>query len=197
LVALADTLQAAHPVNLDAEAARVIAMSRAATQLVLAGRNDAADQLLASFAHGEADAAVVGFLYEARAVRAGAGHDPEARVSMAQRAAACFMESGDLRNASLQLGSVGFALNELGAYAEAERHLRQAMARGARLSLANAVSTAEAQLGRALWRLGRAQEAEATLLRAAEALRAQANQRLEGVARGYLACLWLEQGRLD
>jgi tetratricopeptide (TPR) repeat protein len=189
LVELAAAIRDARPLDADAALTRTIALSRTVTQLVLAGRTDEADALLALLAPDEADPSVAGWVHEARAVRAGSGNDPGGRVEMARRAAACFAQAGDLRNACLQLTSVGFALNEIGSYAGAEESLREAIALGERMHLSNAVSTAQAQLGRALLQLKRPEQAESALRGAIQALREQGNQRLEGVARGYLARL--------
>jgi tetratricopeptide (TPR) repeat protein len=175
---------------------RVIALTRCVTQLVLAGSIEAADQLLALLGEGDADASVAGWVWEARAIRAGSASDPAGRVRLAQRAADAFIAAGDLRNGCLQLTSVGFALNEIGSYPAAEQALLEAITLARRLGLGNAISTAEAQLGRALLHLTRAEQAETTLRSAINALRAHGNQRLEGVARTYLARLLQQTGRL-
>jgi tetratricopeptide (TPR) repeat protein len=195
LVELAGSLTKAAPLSPEAAPARVIALTRSATQLVLAGRMQEADELLGLLSEGELDASVAGWVYEARAVRAGSASDPGGRVAMAQRAASCFAQTGDLRNACLQLTSVGFALNEIGSYQAAEQSLHEAIALGERMGLSNAVSTARAQLGRALVQLKRWEQAETTLGGAISALHEQGNQRLEGVARTYLARLLLQTGR--
>jgi tetratricopeptide (TPR) repeat protein len=183
--------------NSDAEPARVIALTRSVTQLVLAGSVEAADQLLALLGQGEGDASVAGWIWEARAIRAGSASDPAGRVRLAQRAAAAFATAGDLRNSCLQLTSVGFALNEIGSYVAAEVALDEAIALARQLGLENAICTAQAQLGRALLYQTRAEQAEGTLRNAITALRAHGNQRLEGVARTYLARLLQETGRLS
>jgi eukaryotic-like serine/threonine-protein kinase len=176
--------------------ARTIALTRSVTQLVLAGSLEAADALLALLTNAEHDASVAGWVWEARAVRAGSKSDPGGRVAYAENAAKAFSAVDDLRNSCLQLTSVGFALNEIGSYAAAEKALREAIAQARRLGLENAVSTAEAQLGRALLHLARFDEAELTLLSAISALRSQKNLRLEGVARSYRARLLLARDQL-
>ncbi|HEX6241258.1 MAG TPA: serine/threonine-protein kinase PknK, partial [Polyangiales bacterium] len=175
---------------------RVIALTRTVSQLVLAGCVEAADQLLALLGQGEADPAVAGWVWEARAIRAGSASDPGGRVRLAQRAAEAFAAAGDLRNTCLQLTSVGFAFNEIGSYAAAEQALQEAITLARRLGLENALSTAEAQLGRSLVYLTQPERAETTLRGAISALRAHGNQRLEGVARTYLARLLQQTGRL-
>ena len=171
---------------------RGIAMARTATQLVLAGCTEAADALLALLGSDEVDPSIAGWVFEARAVRAGADRQPAARVELARTAARCFNEVGDVRNACLQLTSAGFALNEIGAYERAQESLSEAVALADRLGLSNAVATAQAQLGRALARCGQHEAAEQVLRVAVDTLREQGNARLEGVARTYLAALLLD-----
>jgi len=187
LASLADTLAETAAGDEEARRARIIAVSRATTQLVLAGRTDAADSLLRLLSIEQIDPSVEGWVYEARAVRAGSARDPGGRIGMAEQAARCFQIAGDLRNACLQLTSVGFALNEAGDYARARKSLGEAIELGTRMDLDNAVATAEAQVGRALSRLGEHPAAQQTLRRACDALLAQKNARLAGVARTYLA----------
>jgi tetratricopeptide (TPR) repeat protein len=133
----------------------------------------------------------------ARAVLAGSAGDPGARVRLADAAAESFETAGDLRNACLQRVSVGYAYNEIGAYAEAERALAGALVVAERMGLDNAAGTARAQLGRTLGRLGRLDEAREVLGKAIESLRAQKNVRLAGVATRYLAWVLAAAGDLE
>lgn len=171
--------------------ALITAMSRTTTQLVLAGATDLAQRLLARVEDGvssvESDPATLGWVFEARAVSAGTGHDPSARVSLAEEAARMFTLAGDLRNACLQQTSLGFACVETGANAQAEQALTSALALGERLNLSNSIPIARAHLGRALSRRGENQRARTLLQQAVEALDEQGNQRLGGMARCYLA----------
>jgi tetratricopeptide (TPR) repeat protein len=171
--------------------ALITAMSRTTTQLVLAGASDLAQRLLARVEDGvssvESDPATCGWVFEARAVSAGTGHDPSARVSLAEEAARMFTLAGDLRNACLQQTSLGFACVETGANAQAEQALTSALALGERLNLSNSIPIARAHLGRALSRRGENQRARTLLQQAVEAFDEQGNQRLGGMARCYLA----------
>ena len=108
-------------------------------------------------------------------------------MRLADAAAESFETAGDLRNACLQRVSVGYAYNEIGAYAEAERALRGAITMAERLGLDNAVGTARAQLGRTLGRTRRLEEAREVLGRAIDSLKAQKNMRLAAVATRYRA----------
>lgn len=178
------------PLSSENTAALVIASSRTATQLVLAGAVELADRLLARvesiLSSFTADASVMGWVYESRAVRAGTGRDPSARVQLARAAAEQFERAGDLRNVCLQKTSLGFACIETGANAEAEEALTQALAIGERLNLSNSLPIAKAHLGRALARRGELSHGRDLELSAVEAFDEQGNQRLGGMARCYL-----------
>jgi tetratricopeptide (TPR) repeat protein len=180
--------------------AQIVATARATTQLALSGASDVVEKLLLRLGAGKSaasDPAVAGWVLEARALAAAAAGDPGGRVRLADAAAESFELAGDVRNACLQRVSVGYAYNEIGAYAEAERALRGALVAAERLALDNAVGTARAQLGRTLLRLGKLDEARAVLPKAIETLTAQKNVRLVGVATRYLAQLLALQGDLD
>lgn len=180
---------------------RLVALARTATQLTLSGKLELADELLALLeapgAARDADPAVFAWVHEARAVRANAAGDPAARVRLAEAAADSFEQAGDLRNACLQRVSVGFACVEIGAYEVAMRSLGDALAHGERLALSNSVPVAQAQLARALSRTGEQARAIALERTAVGGLVEQGNQRLAGVARGYLAGMLLETGEHD
>jgi tetratricopeptide (TPR) repeat protein len=197
LAELATTLLALPPGR--GGAAQIVATARAATQLALGGQADLAEKLLVRLGTGgsaASDPAIAGWVLEARAVTAGSGGDPGARVRLADAAAESFETAGDLRNACLQRVSVGYAYCEIGAYAEAERALLGALGVAERMGLDNAAGTARAQLGRTLARRGRLDEARAMLGQAIGALRAQKNVRLAAVATRYLAWVLARLGDL-
>ncbi|HWA71474.1 MAG TPA: protein kinase [Polyangiaceae bacterium] len=180
--------------------ALVIALSRTATQLVLAGAVHLADRLLervdAAADRVSSEPSVMGWVFEARAVRAGTGRDPSARVALAEAAVEQFRKAGDLRNACLQQTSLGFACVETGANALAEQALSAAVSVAERLGLSNSIPIARAQLGRALARRGELDSARQLLTQAVEAFDEQGNQRLGGIARCYLAEVLTEGGDL-
>ncbi len=199
LAAIAERLRNLPPTE-DDPPQRLIALCRTATQLVLSGRSGLADallQLVDSADARHADPALMAWIHEAHAVRAGAGGDPAARVRLAEAAADSFEQAGDLRNACLQRVSVGFACVEIGAFAAARRALSDAMSLGERMGMSNSVPVAQAQLARALSRSGQLAEAIELERQAMVALEEQGNQRLSGVARGYLARMLLEWGDTD
>ncbi len=199
LVSIAERLRDLAPGD-DDPPQRLIALARTATQLVLSGRPALADALLQaldSSGNRDGDPALMAWIHEAHAVRAGAGGDPAARVRLAEAAADSFEQAGDLRNACLQRVSVGFACVEIGAFAAAERSLTDALALGERMGLTNSIPVAQAQLARAYCRHGRLDEAIELERQAVASLAEQGNQRLSGVARGYLARMLLESGDTD
>ena len=85
--------------------------------------------------------------------------DAGAYLESEQAAAAAFERAGDLRNTCVQRGNVGYACLEIGAYAEAERALRDALDQATRLGLANVAATVQHNLGRALMMRGALDEA--------------------------------------
>jgi tetratricopeptide (TPR) repeat protein len=179
---------------------QTVAIARTATQLALGGHGELVERLLARLGVGAgaaSDPAIAGWVLEARAVAAGSAGDPGARVRLADAAAESFETAGDLRNACLQRVSVGYAYNEIGAYAEAERALTGAIQVAERLGLDNAVGTARAQLGRTLARRGKLPEAQTMLGGAIGALTVQRNVRLAAVATRYRAWVRLAMGDVE
>lgn len=177
-----------------------IALSRVTTQLVLSGEVQLAGELLdrATRISDELhpDPGMLGWLLEARAVLAGATDDPVGRMDLAEAAANRFEEAGDMRNACLQRVSLGFAQVEFGAFADAERWLREALVVAERMALSNTVPIAQAQLGRALALQGRHREAIELESAAIAAFDQHGNRRLAGMARTYVARVYLDLGEL-
>jgi len=178
----------------------MIALSRGATQLVLCGELELAESLLARVdEHCTAvtpGPATMGWILEARAVRAGALDDASQRVELAARAAEQFELAGDLRNACLQRISVGFACVEMGAYARAQDQLGEGLEVARRMGLSNSIPIAQAQLGRALAQSGSEEAGRALLVEAIVELDRHGNARLAGAVRCYLANALLKQGAL-
>src|SRR5262249_42457399 len=103
---------------------------------------------------------------------------------------------GDLRNASMTRTDLGFFLTEFGAYEEAERLIRQSLVEAERMNLLSSVPQVKHNLGLALMGLGRLADAAQMEIEAAEALHAQGQRRVEGLAETYLAMILLRQGDL-
>jgi tetratricopeptide (TPR) repeat protein len=92
---------------------------------------------------------------------------------------------------------MGFAYNELGAYAEAQRALAAALAGASRLGIAGVLAATKHNLGWALARLGRLDEARSLEVEAVRAFHAQGDRRMESGSRTYLARIHLLAGELD
>jgi eukaryotic-like serine/threonine-protein kinase len=106
-----------------------------------------------------------------------------------------FAETGDARNAALQRANIGNAYMQLGAYARAERVLRQAItvAQPMRLGF---LAPVKANLGHALARLGQLEEALAVEREAVQRCVEQGYRRFEAASRIYLAEILALRGDL-
>jgi tetratricopeptide (TPR) repeat protein len=106
----------------------------------------------------------------------------------------CFTLVGDLRHACQQRAYVGYDELILGAFAQAEVSLREAIAIAERMGLYQVTAQAQHNLGLVLCRLGRLDEARAVEIAALRALDAQGNRRLALTARNYLGLIEIEAG---
>jgi eukaryotic-like serine/threonine-protein kinase len=198
LIALAELLRDA-PADRDALPARVSATAIAAFGLFQHGNYDPGQVLLdlvEAAATPDADPIVLARMHQTRSSRAMFSGDAGAYLESERAAAAEFERAGDLRYACMQRGHVGYAYLEIGAYAEAEAALREAIAAGTRLGLENVVATAKHNLGRALQHQHRLDEALAVETEAFDAFHAHNDRRLECGARMYLSYILLELGDL-
>jgi tetratricopeptide (TPR) repeat protein len=132
---------------------------------MLLDRVDAAGEL--------GDPGVLARVYQARSSRSMYSGDAGAYLETEQAAAIEFERAGDRRYACMQRGHVGYACLEIGAYADAERWLRNALDAGWQLGLQNVVATAKHNLGRALHHQQRLDEALAIEGEAIEMFHAQ------------------------
>jgi tetratricopeptide (TPR) repeat protein len=120
--------------------------------------------------------------------------DPAAFAAAMRGAAEAFERAGDLRSACNPRINVGYANVELGRYAEAEHALRAVGVTARRLGLRDTLAQCEQNLGVALVRLGRLDEALALETRACEEFVAQDYPRMEGAARVSLSEILLAKG---
>ncbi len=191
---LAHTLIASARAEGEAGPALVIAEARVALQLLYAGRHDAADMLLgpvdqALSAVAQRDPEVMASVHRVRGFRAMFSGDAGTSAAEFHAAARAFETVGDLRNACIQQVNVGYATIELGAYDQAERALRQALASAERLGLESLTAFARHNLGLALARQGQLYEARAIETQALEAYERQGVRRMAGGSRIYLAMI--------
>lgn len=183
--------------------AHAVAASRAATQLLLGGKQELALQLLELLDHVpeevlRSNPAVAARINVARYYRAICGGDPGSGVDIAASAARLFESAGDLRNACVQRGDMAYAQVELGAYDQAQSTLREVLSLSERLGrLHHASATAKHNLGMVLARLGAFAEAQSIETEALEAFRTKGERRMEGKSRVFLAEIFLLAGDLD
>jgi tetratricopeptide (TPR) repeat protein len=187
----------AHGADESAQAARGFALGWGATMLLYAGKYGKAEEILdeverAKPSGAAADPRVDAVLYRAKAIWSFVKGNPEAPQWL-EAAVADFERSGDLRNASITRTDLGFVLTEFGAYDDAERLFRQSLVEAERMGLQTSVPQVMHNLGFALLGLGKLDEAAAVEIDAAEALRAQGQRRIEGLARVYLARILLRK----
>jgi eukaryotic-like serine/threonine-protein kinase len=171
------------------------AAARVAIQLLHTGHLDEADKLLsiceAAARQAEAEPAMLASIYQARAIRAMFWGDVGAFLAFMTAAAEHFELAGDLRSAGTQRANQAYAYVELGAYAAAEDALRRVLDTAERMGLKDLAAGARNNLGIALARLGKLDEARAVETAAVRASVAQSNRRLESGCRTYLAIISL------
>jgi tetratricopeptide (TPR) repeat protein len=180
-------------------AARLTGIANLAFQLFSHAANALALALLDDVeraAIGVTEPSILARVYQARSSRSMFTGDAGAYLDSEQAAAAAFERAGDLRYACVQRGNVGYACLEIGAYAEAERALRDALDQATRLGLANVAATVKHNLGRALMMRGALDEALKIETDAFESFAAQGDRRLASAARGYRALILAAMGEL-
>jgi tetratricopeptide (TPR) repeat protein len=180
-------------------AAHLVACARVASQLLYAGERALADALFAHMGRAEpaADPSVTARVEQARGVRALHDGDLPGHVAHMEASAQAFVAAGDLRGAYAQRVNAMFAQLELGAYAEVEPLLRDAIAGAERLGLLSLAALARCNLGVALAARGALDEAEAVEAEAVRAYEAQGDRRLAGLSRNNLAIILVRAGSHD
>jgi tetratricopeptide (TPR) repeat protein len=176
------------------DGAFAIACARTAMSWLLLGQRDKAVLLLDVLdriapAQGSGEPLALAWIARAGALDAYLGGDLGGYLAQSEAVAARFEEAGDRRVAALQRVNVGYANLELGAFLEAEAALRDSCAQAGALGLGIVQANAQHNLGMALGRLGRVDEAIAVESEAERAFHAQGDRRLEAGSRMYLAIL--------
>ena len=184
----------AEPSVAESAETKVMALTRAVAELLHAGKYDLADALLADIdvlvaVHPIVDPAVPARTQDARARRVLVLGDVGEFLRLISDALAGFVRAGHLRVACSLRVSVGYAHLQLGAYAEAERTLRAALAEADQMGLTALSPSAKENLGMALAGQERWAEARAFAVEAVEAFRAQGHRRMEAGALIYLALM--------
>ena len=188
----------ATPPEAHARAAWIDAIARAAYATTFAGLYDVADGLLARIDDATPPSpAVEARIYAARAVRALVAGETGPFLRLLERSRACYEKAGDRRNACMKGSDIGYGHLQLGQYAEAERWLRSALATAEGIGLYTITATARQNLGIALARQGKLDEAQAVEEASIEEFRAQGNPRMVGASQIYLAKIAALQGDLE
>jgi tetratricopeptide (TPR) repeat protein len=176
--------------------------ARAAVQLFMCGQRSLGDAVLdralafSATLTPPVEPAVRAWLAQAHGWQVYFDGDVAQSFRIDSAAAEAFMEAGDLRNACRQVANAGFEQMLLGAYAEAERILRDALAGADRLGILQVSALALLNLGLAVGRQGRLDEGLGLQARAIALAQRQGFRRMEGVARVYMGMLLAEVGDL-
>ncbi|HVY48096.1 MAG TPA: serine/threonine-protein kinase PknK, partial [Minicystis sp.] len=198
LVALARELESAAPFGSHSQL--VDALARVARPLFWAGKHALAKRVLARADALARSAAVqptaLAALDMARGVEARVDGDPGACVRWNELAVEQSALAGDLRGGCVERGNLGYAYNEIGAYADAERALGEALATADRLGLPLVAATARQNLGVALARRGAFSEALDLERVSFATFEAQGDFRRAGCSLLYRAIVEAESGAL-
>jgi tetratricopeptide (TPR) repeat protein len=185
----------------EAAEAKIIALCRANAELLTAGRYELADAFLRAIdelfeQHPGHSPGARARAQDAHARRALILGDLGEFLRLATLALQGFERVSNLRTACALQVSVGYAQLQLGAYAEAERTLSEALCAADRLGLTGLSPSAKENLGQALAGLGRWDEAEALTRDAVAAFSAQGDRRMEVGGRIYLTLMLGAAGEL-
>lgn len=185
-------------------APHLVALTRAACVLMQAGNYPSSDDLLrtidAAYEQSrkqDEDPLAVAHVYRTRAYRAHVGGDAASALSLYNVAIANFEQAGDTRAACRYLVSAAAACIELGAYADAERALGDALASAERMGLQGVTASSLHHMGMLLARLGDTKNAVKREDLAIQAFVAQGDRRMEGAARLYRALFLSMDAQLD
>ncbi len=179
--------------------ARLVAAMRTAVQLFYTGHYALATEFLDRLerdaeAQSKGAPDVAARLEQMRVAKSIAGGDLSERRRRSALAVESFRIAGDLRMACTQELNLGYADIALGQHQTAVDALQVVLASAERMGLANVVAVAKHNLGLALMRLGRFEEARAYEAEAVIAVASHGDRRIEGGSRLYLAMIHLGLG---
>ncbi|XXX72924.1 protein kinase [Sorangium sp. So ce134] len=179
----------------------LVAMALAAQLLLyMAGKTEETEALAsridASFERFRRDPTVAAAILRLRTLRAILAGDVGAARELCDASERCYEAAGDVRGACGARSNAGHYCNELGAYDDAARLLRAAVADTERLGLPYMAAFAKENLGRTLSQLGELDEARAQLDGALRTFVASGDRRMEGGTYVYLAAVSLRAGDL-
>ncbi len=174
------------------------AVARTMSSLLWYGDRALADRLFARLDQIEiesaADPAVGAWVRVARSWLAMRDGDQASAMLLDASAEDCFTAVGDFRHACMQHANVGYGELMLGAFARAERSLREAIAGATRIGLPQITSHANHNLGLVLARQGLLDDAREVETAALDDLLAHDNRRLAAASHDYLAIIEMLAG---
>jgi tetratricopeptide (TPR) repeat protein len=180
----------------------VRAAMRVLEQLTFLGRSDASEQpfdaLVRAAAPIEAEhPEVSAWLAELRSFRGAASDDYCEYLRASMDAARRYEQAGDLRTMCVKLSNAASTLLDLGAFEEAEAHLRRALVAADRIGIPMPSAGLRTNLAIARLRQGAVDEARPLLTHAIAVFERQAGRRVQGVARAWLARVALQEGAVE
>ena len=181
---------------------QVTTQARAVADLLQISRGELARRLLLPLEalardRPDLDPEVMAWIETAQAWQALFNGDTGESLKYDEAAARSFERAGDVRNACKSWVGAGYERMLLGRYAESERALGDALAAAERMGLSSVTVNAKHNLGLALARLGRLDEALRIEREAAEAYGAQQDAKMIGASRHYLALILKERNELE
>jgi eukaryotic-like serine/threonine-protein kinase len=184
----------------EAESAQIIATAWTAAQLAYRGEYALVDELLerlSTDARDTRDPQARARILRAQVIRAGVRGDAGRRIALGVEAVEQFVVAGDRRNACSARINLAFGQAQIGAWEEAERQLREALAVAERMGIPTLVAHAQHNLGLVLAHRGALPEALAVEREALERYTAHGDTRLFGSSRTYLALIVAQMGDLS
>jgi tetratricopeptide (TPR) repeat protein len=203
VLSLAERLLEVQPAGLPREAqdAYLVAAGRLASQLFYSGRHEIGSQILAKvdadLPSCRPEPPATAALASARGVRGVSTGDYSTALEDLRAARASYERAGDIRAQAMVMGNVAYVHMLVGHYEDATRLLTMVGEVSRRLGLQHAVAGVKHNLGLALARAGRLDDALATERDALALLVEQGNHRVGAGARAYLAGILMAMGRLD
>jgi tetratricopeptide (TPR) repeat protein len=200
LVEIAEALReiAARDLEPQTRQRHVLACVRASTPLRLAGKVELADELLGiAERFASTEPATSGLLNEALGLRALFEGDPGTYLVHSGAAVRSFEQAGDRRVATIPRVNIGAVCMEIGAYADGERALREALAAAEAMGLSSIRVAARANLALALARQGKLTEARELIELALRDAESQTDRRIEAATRAYFATILTLSGDFD
>jgi tetratricopeptide (TPR) repeat protein len=177
-----------------------VAAARLASNLFLCGHFEVASGLLVRArmcAATSVNPTLEGFLRQAEAVQATFAGDAGSHAELVACTVLAFERAGRARNACSARANHAYALNELGRFDEAAEGAGAAAAEAKRLGLTYVRAVALQNLGWALARTGRLDEASTLVDEVIQMYELQGDRRMEGASRIYAAVIARDRGDLE